>query len=130
MTLQRGKGPALLLGLLAFLVLAVLVAVSRDQLLPLLRRWTPCPEPPPPPETAYETYYTVREGDSVVKLAERFYSDANKYWWIIEANPRLKWARLQPGELIWIPATLVRGQTSGCGTVSRDPVRTRLRRRP
>jgi nucleoid-associated protein YgaU len=52
------------------------------------------------------TFYDVKSGDSLSKIAKQFYGDANKYNQIFEANrPMLKTAdEIYPGQKLRIPA--------------------------
>jgi len=65
----------------------------------------PAPPKPTPPDPAPRTY-TVVAGDSLSKIAKRFYGDANKWQRIFEANrdtiknPDL----IHPGQVLKIPA--------------------------
>jgi nucleoid-associated protein YgaU len=49
--------------------------------------------------------YTVLEAERLDQLAYRFYSDAQKYWLILDANPGIlnPFELLQPGRVIRIP---------------------------
>ncbi|HEV7517156.1 MAG TPA: peptidoglycan-binding protein LysM [Thermoanaerobaculia bacterium] len=57
------------------------------------------------PEAA-GTFYDVKSGDTLSKIAKQFYGDANKYEQIFEANrPMLKSAdEIYPGQKLRIPA--------------------------
>jgi nucleoid-associated protein YgaU len=52
------------------------------------------------------TFYDVKSGDTLSKIAKQFYGDANKYNQIFEANrPMLKSAdEIYPGQKLRIPA--------------------------
>jgi nucleoid-associated protein YgaU len=52
------------------------------------------------------TFYAVKSGDTLSKIAKQFYGDANKYNQIFEANrPMLKSAdEIYPGQKLRIPA--------------------------
>ena len=60
--------------------------------------------PEPEPEA---TFYTVKSGDSLSKIAKEFYGDAMKYPAIFEANkPMLKDPnKIYPGQVLRIPAS-------------------------
>ena len=64
----------------------------------------PPPEPKAPPEPE-GTYYEVKRGDSLSKIAKAQYGDAMKYPVIFEANkPMLKDVDLiYPGQVLRIP---------------------------
>jgi len=57
-------------------------------------------------EEAAATFYTVKSGDSLSKIAKQHYGDANKYPKIFEANkPMLKDPdEIYPGQVLRIPA--------------------------
>jgi nucleoid-associated protein YgaU len=59
-----------------------------------------------PPAQAEATYYDVRSGDTLSKIAKQFYGDANRYPEIFEANrPMLKSPdEIYPGQKLRIPA--------------------------
>ena len=61
---------------------------------------------PPEPESAQDQWYTVSPGDSLSKIAKRFYGDANRWQKIFEANrDRIENPDLiQPGWKLKIPA--------------------------
>lgn len=48
--------------------------------------------------------YKVKKGDTLQRIAKRFYNDPNKYYLIEDANEGLKYAVLQEGATIQIPA--------------------------
>ncbi len=48
--------------------------------------------------------YTVQEGDSLWKIAKRFYGDGRKYKLILEANPGFDLNKFKPGGTLTIPA--------------------------
>ena len=52
-----------------------------------------------------KTWYTVQKGDSLSKIAKRFYSDSTKYPKIVKANPQLDlhFTVLLPGTRLKIP---------------------------
>jgi nucleoid-associated protein YgaU len=58
------------------------------------------------------TYYDVKSGDTLSKVAKQFYGDANRYNEIFEANkPMLKSAdAIYPGQKLRIPAAQTVGQ--------------------
>jgi len=58
------------------------------------------------------TYYDVKSGDTLSKIAKQFYGDANRYPEIFEANkPMLKSAdAIYPGQKLRIPAAQTVGQ--------------------
>ncbi|HUF35256.1 MAG TPA: LysM peptidoglycan-binding domain-containing protein [Gemmatimonadales bacterium] len=60
---------------------------------------------PPAPEAAAEQQYTVVKGDSLSKIAKRFYGDAQQWRKIYEANrDQIKNPDLiQPGQTFRIP---------------------------
>jgi nucleoid-associated protein YgaU len=62
----------------------------------------------PEPEA---TFYEVKSGDTLSKIAKHFYGDANKYHQIFEANrPMLKDAdEIYPGQRLRIPAAAAAG---------------------
>jgi len=62
--------------------------------------------PAPTPEEEKVEYYTIQSGDTLSKIAKRYYGDANKYPVIFEANREvIKDADLiYPGQKIRIPA--------------------------
>jgi nucleoid-associated protein YgaU len=62
--------------------------------------------PVPTPEEEKVEYYTIQSGDTLSKIAKRYYGDANKYPVIFEANREvIKDADLiYPGQKIRIPA--------------------------
>jgi LysM repeat protein len=64
----------------------------------------PPPEPQAPPEPE-STYYEVKSGDSLSKIAKTHYGDAMKYPVIFEANkPMLKDPnKIYPGQVLRIP---------------------------
>jgi nucleoid-associated protein YgaU len=49
--------------------------------------------------------YTVVEGERLDQLAYRYYSEAQKYWLLLDANPDVldPFELLQPGRVIQIP---------------------------
>ena len=57
--------------------------------------------------SAQATFYTVKSGDTLSKIAKEFYGDANRYGEIFEANkPMLKDPdRIYPGQALRIPGT-------------------------
>lgn len=57
----------------------------------------------PEPEA---TFYTVKSGDNLSKIAKQFYGDANRYPEIFEANkPMLEHPdKIYPGQVLRIPA--------------------------
>jgi nucleoid-associated protein YgaU len=57
------------------------------------------------------TFYDVKSGDTLSKIAKQFYGDANKYNQIFEANrPMLKSAdEIYPGQKLRIPAQVAVG---------------------
>lgn len=57
----------------------------------------------PPAPTALE--YTVVEGERLDTLAARFYSEATKYWLLLDANPETlnPFELLAPGAIIHVP---------------------------
>ena len=59
-----------------------------------------------PPEQPQEQWYTVTPGDSLSKIAKRFYGDANRWQKIFDANrDQIKDPDLiQPGQKLKIPA--------------------------
>ena len=59
---------------------------------------------PAPPEKGYE--YTIQEGDTLTRIAIALNKQGMKLTTkqIIEANPAVKWDRLQIGQKIFIPA--------------------------
>jgi|RhiMetdeSRZDD1v2_1073273.scaffolds.fasta_scaffold5251549_1 nucleoid-associated protein YgaU len=61
---------------------------------------------PLPPEQPQEQWYTVTTGDSLSKIAKRFYGDANRWQKIFDANrDQIKDPDLiQPGQKLKIPA--------------------------
>ena len=67
-----------------------------------LRVEAPTPEAPAEPEG---TYYEVKRGDSLSKIAKAHYGDAKKYPQIFEANrPMLKDPnKIYPGQVLRIP---------------------------
>ena len=56
-------------------------------------------------KAAVPTFYTVKSGDSLSKIAKKFYGDAMRYPDIFEANtPMLKHPdRIYPGQVLRIP---------------------------
>jgi nucleoid-associated protein YgaU len=58
-----------------------------------------------PPEQERVEYYVIERGDTLSKIAQRFYGNANQYPRIFEANREvIKDAnRIFPGQKIWIP---------------------------
>ncbi|MCI0514284.1 peptidoglycan-binding protein LysM [candidate division KSB1 bacterium] len=60
--------------------------------------------PPPPPQEQTE-YYEVQKGDSLSKIAKKYYGDANKYPVIFEANKEVikKADLIYPGQKLRIP---------------------------
>jgi len=58
---------------------------------------------PPPPK---EQSYTVKSGDTLSKISQQFYGNANRYMKIFDANKdQLKDPdRIQPGQVLKIPA--------------------------
>ena len=64
------------------------------------------PLPPEQPEQPQDQWYTVAAGDSLSKIAKRFYGDANRWQKIFEANKdQIKNPDLiQPGWKLKIPA--------------------------
>ncbi len=58
----------------------------------------------PPKSPARPKTYTVRKGDGIQAIAERFYGDRSKWRAIVAANPRLKNPnRLAPGQVLVLP---------------------------
>lgn len=57
-------------------------------------------------EAAASQWYTVQSGDSLSKIAKKFYGDANKYMLIFESNrPMLKDPdKIYPGQMLRIPS--------------------------
>ena len=57
-------------------------------------------------ESAAAKYYTVKSGDSLSKISQEMYGDANKYNTIFEANkPMLSHPdKIYPGQMLRIPA--------------------------
>ena len=57
------------------------------------------------------TFYDVKPGDTLSKIAKQFYGDANKYHQIFEANrPMLKDPdEIYPGQKLRIPALATAG---------------------
>jgi nucleoid-associated protein YgaU len=57
----------------------------------------------PPAPSALE--YTVVEGERLDTLAARFYSEATKYWLLLDANPEMlnPFELLVPGATIHVP---------------------------
>jgi nucleoid-associated protein YgaU len=57
------------------------------------------------PETPAVAEHTVVEGERLDHLAQRFYSDAQKYWIILDANPGVlnPFHLLQVGGRIGVP---------------------------
>lgn len=54
------------------------------------------------PENA--TYYTVVQGDSIDGIANKFYGNANLYWAIMDANPKLmSELDISAGDVLMIP---------------------------
>ena len=50
------------------------------------------------------TFYTVRQGDTLASLAQRFYGDVNAYHLIMNANSHLKDLEMvKPGQELRIP---------------------------
>jgi nucleoid-associated protein YgaU len=62
--------------------------------------------PVAPPETPQDQWYTVTPGDSLSKIAKRFYGDGNRWQKIFEANrDQIKDPDLiKPGQKLKIPA--------------------------
>ena len=60
---------------------------------------------PLPPEQPQEQWYTVATGDSLSKIAKRFYGDANRWQKIFDANrDQIKDPDLiQPGQVLTLP---------------------------
>ena len=64
----------------------------------------------PSEQTFTYTYYTVRAGDRIDILADRFLGDAEAWWVIADANPqRLFWDYLPDGVVLRIPRGLGTG---------------------
>jgi nucleoid-associated protein YgaU len=63
--------------------------------------------PPAQAPSAQPTFYTVKSGDSLSKIAKEFYGDANRYNEIFAANqPMLRDPdRIYPGQALRIPGT-------------------------
>lgn len=60
----------------------------------------PLPPPPPPPPSRG---YVIQPGDTLIKLAERFYGDWSQWTRIRDANPGIDPDNLQIGQTINIP---------------------------
>ena len=46
----------------------------------------------------------MKKGDTLMKIAKKFYGNSRKYVQIEEANPTLKYTELRVGQKIKIPA--------------------------
>jgi nucleoid-associated protein YgaU len=57
------------------------------------------------PAATPSTFYTVKSGDTLSKISERFYGDANRYQELFEANqPMLKDPdKIYPGQVLRVP---------------------------
>lgn len=63
--------------------------------------------PSPEPQTPAASSYTVAKGDSLSKIAKRFYGDAAKWRRIYDANKAVIGANpdlIKPGQVLTIPA--------------------------
>ena len=63
------------------------------------------PTPAPAPQPAEPTYYTVKSGDSLSKIAQQVYGDAHQWSKIFDANrDQIKNPdMIQPGQKLKIP---------------------------
>lgn len=101
--------------------------LARDPFAPLTRPTTPPPAPAPEPEPAPApvepparrpsgppdgapavliprfTEYTVREGDTIVKIAKRLYGKDEHWQAIAKANPRVDPQKLRAGQTLKVP---------------------------
>jgi nucleoid-associated protein YgaU len=81
---------------------------------------TPAPAPassgsPPKPSEVLVTRYSVRPGDTLSDIAAAHYGHARHWRAIVEANPGLDPAKLQPGQPILLPArsAVLAGEPAG-----------------
>jgi nucleoid-associated protein YgaU len=63
----------------------------------------PCPVPPPPPPVPNFWTYTVRPGDTLFAVAERFYGDGSQYPQIADASSVADPNLIHPGQVLTIP---------------------------
>lgn len=63
------------------------------------------PDPPPQQDNPYQQTHVVRKGDTLSKIADRYYGDARLYTKIFEANRDLLEDpdKIQPGQKLRIP---------------------------
>lgn len=61
------------------------------------------------PETAFQfSYYTVKDGDRIDILAQRFLGDAELWWVIADYNPQwLYYDNLPPNTVLRVPSVRV-----------------------
>lgn len=72
---------------------------------PPVPRVTPTAELPPPPQaTPAMEEYTIKERDTLERIAKEKYGEASKWTLIRDANPSLNPSRLRVGQKIRIPA--------------------------
>lgn len=58
------------------------------------------------PDIAEYTLYTVREGDTVERIAARLFGTTERFWEIADINPQFKFPLgLSAGDVIRIPST-------------------------
>ncbi len=71
--------------------------------------------PPPKPSEVLVTRYSVRPGDTLSDIAAAHYGHARHWRAIVEANPGLDPAKLQPGQPILLPArsAVLAGEPAG-----------------
>ncbi|MCI0341830.1 MAG: LysM peptidoglycan-binding domain-containing protein [Planctomycetales bacterium] len=75
--------------------------VVTEPVVPGARPWDPAPEGPP--AAASPRTHVVASGETLGKIARRYYGDEKEWRRIAEANPAVKPQAIRPGDVLVLP---------------------------